>query len=88
MAWQSLYLRLVPIIIYLLPFTYIRVKMSLTTPDEDYVAEDAALLLGEVGQQEVRRASEDLLSRGVIAEVGNTHRKTPGRKLKISDLWV
>ena len=60
--------------------------MSLTTPEEDYDARNAALLLEGVGQQDVCQASEDLLSRGVISQVGNSRRKTPGRKLKISDL--
>lgn len=62
--------------------------MTLTTLEEDYDARDAALLLDGVGQQDVGRASEDLLFRGVISQVGNSRRKTPGRKLRISDLWV
>jgi len=62
--------------------------MTLMTHEEDYDARDAALLLESVGQQDVRRASEDLLSRGVISQAGNSRRKTPGRKLKISDLCV
>jgi Family of unknown function (DUF6581) len=62
--------------------------MTLTTHKEDYDAKYATNLLDGVGQQEIRQASGDLLSRGVISEVGGRRRKTPGRKLRISDLWA
>lgn len=60
--------------------------MTLTTPEQDYDAKYAALLLDGVGDQKIRQASEDLLSRGIISVVGNNRRKTPGRKLRISEL--
>ncbi|KAF8589533.1 hypothetical protein K439DRAFT_1332462 [Ramaria rubella] len=61
-------------------------KMTLATPEEEYDASDAALLLNNVGQHAVRQASEELLARGVISESGHNRRKRPGRKLLISDL--
>jgi hypothetical protein len=60
--------------------------MTLTTPEEEYDAKDAALLLKSVGQRAVHQASEELLARGVVSETANGHRKKPGRKLKISGL--
>lgn len=62
--------------------------MTLTTREVDYDASYAAHLLDAVGQEEIREASRNLLSRGVISEMGNRRRKTPGRKLRISDLWA
>lgn len=60
--------------------------MTLTTADEEYDAENAALLLNSIGKDAVCQASEELLARGVIAEATNRHRKKPGRNLKISAL--
>ncbi|KIJ51348.1 hypothetical protein M422DRAFT_26765 [Sphaerobolus stellatus SS14] len=60
-------------------------KMVFGTQDEEYNAEDASTLLENVGQDRIRRASDELSAKGVISELNSSHRKRPGRQMKISE---
>ncbi|KAI0823034.1 hypothetical protein BC628DRAFT_1365542 [Trametes gibbosa] len=62
------------------------VKMVLGNPNETYDSDVASRLLKDVGEEPVRRATTELLNRGVLAKTVRDPAKTkPGRTLKISD---
>ncbi|KAI0651544.1 hypothetical protein C8Q79DRAFT_933943 [Trametes meyenii] len=62
------------------------VKITLGNPNETYEPDVASQLLKELGEEPVRIATTELLSRGVLAKtVRDPAKSKPGRTLKISD---
>ncbi|KAL6299663.1 hypothetical protein BKA93DRAFT_741989 [Sparassis latifolia] len=78
-----------PVNDYPLEYTYVAdsaLKMMLGTPHESYDPEAAAKALHLVGEEYVKNATMNLLSRGILTKVVRDPKKSrPGRTLRISD---
>lgn len=62
--------------------------MVLLTPEDSYDPNLASSFLESVDKRTVRLATENLLSRGIIVEASKSDRQTPGRNMRITDLYV
>lgn len=69
-----------------LPVAESALKMVLLTPDHRYDPNLASSFLESVDKRNVRLATENLLSRGIIIEATKSDRQTPGRKMRVTDL--